>query len=485
MDDSSSSVTTITGSPAGSGISESDVAGIDRDHPLPPEIWLLISQHLPSDDSSPLHNLILANKSFRGLLQPLLFTNFDLHLLASFKSDGGVKYFQSCTYQRRSLARLDFFSSPRLASHVRSIHLRTTTVGHAQSGVVHSIDPKALLYPLMEKLSQFSRLESLSVLFWPIDGFVIRHLFTTTSLTSLSIQVHPDSSPPDHADLDAIGQTSFRLKDLTIGLGFKLTGILSHPWWSRLLSPALHSIELTNIGAADRFLSHLASHAHPSASLPSLRLLKISNPPPKYLSHIFRECPALETLEISAGVLRVAQMGDVSLIPNGTVPNLTSIRGPWPYMKAYLNHPSIRKLHFALRRSLALPQLEIVHSLRPELTTVQLDLMDLYGSRFTEIATLVLSKFRSLENFILSVFAPITQEDIEKIRDLFFNPSELDPAPTLRTVHIAAADADFLSSSSDAITPEAISLFREKCPLLTMLRLSSSNRCFEWSRVRC
>ncbi|KAH8105178.1 hypothetical protein BXZ70DRAFT_508926 [Cristinia sonorae] len=466
MSDDSSVVTALTSKSNGEHPCDTHIS-------FPPEIWLAVSKYFKAD-SPGLASLTVVNRTFFEIFQPLLFTIYNLHVLVADGEVGGThEYYQTHAYCMRFFARLKFFTSPRISGHVRRINLTTPSFRHANFHVANSIDPQILLRPLMGKVTTFSRLETFALAPWPINAPAIQQLFAIPSLTKLYAH---SGTVETVAAFDEISRPSFRLTDLVVSSGPNPTPPWSYPWWLHLISSTLHSLVITDAEATTKFVSCFASDEN-STDFPSLRYLEINNPAHTELPRVLQKCPALETLKIlsSPDVVRRIRSNDIALIPDGAVPKLTTLRVPWPFMAAYLHHPSIREVRVALPISAVAPILSYIYDRCPEMTTIHLDLAAPIKSNFTEIIALVLSKFRHLEEFVVTSTVTIVRNDMEKIRDYLLNPPTLGSAPSLRIIDIHVVTPSTQHFLTIPIRREHMSRLLSKCPLLTQLRLKSGS----------
>ncbi|KAJ7106280.1 hypothetical protein C8R44DRAFT_886158 [Mycena epipterygia] len=159
---------------------------------LPPELWLTVFEHLPQWT---LFSVCIVCSSFHSLSATLLYQEFNFRpAIYLQESTGG-------TVLARALDRLAFWSSDRVAPHVRRCHLSF----HRGDIVVQSRLP--LVNAFFETVSQFAKLEVLSCNIAGGWGGVELPALRIEKLAHLrKLQIHGGSlSRP-------ASQTSFQLK---------------------------------------------------------------------------------------------------------------------------------------------------------------------------------------------------------------------------------------------------------------------------------
>ncbi|KAH8105107.1 hypothetical protein BXZ70DRAFT_1061732 [Cristinia sonorae] len=442
---------------------------------LPVEIWFLVCRFLVNKaDMTDLQNVTLTSGFFREIAQPLLFHTVKLYIHAEYGEVGNiVRWSRSTRFHRDFLGRMAFVSSPRVAPCIRRIVISLSRFEHFPPRGTGSVDADLLTHALMRRVPSFVNLTRFKIQQCPIFGFVLRQLFATPSLIKLTIHGSPISfdtslltAPP------AFNLKFLRLRSITAHQSFYLK-----PWLKSLFSSPINHIDLEEGDCATALASFIASD--PSfPSLPSLQAVTIGPCHTDVLdiSGLLQKCPMLKALSLNGN----GRITDTVPIPEGCVPLLCTLFGLWSQIEVYLRHPSIRNIFVrAITPSQAIPFLERVHFLRPELTNIKLS-YSLTKDMDTQVIKIALTRFRQLEEFTLNA-TPDNEAFFDDALDIFLTAIELDLAPTLRKILIGSSG--WYRNQPERIEKIDSGLMvsvQMKCPALGHLCLRSSEMTREW-----
>ncbi|KAJ7480680.1 hypothetical protein FB451DRAFT_1171276 [Mycena latifolia] len=192
---------------------------------IPPELWLQIFRILPQDT---LPNVSLTNRTFRGIIYPLLFAHFDFHTHSPI-ADADLSTIDDLELDR-DIKRLEFWSSTAIGPLVRSCGIIAASRRSTRRRIGFST---TLLSAVFERLPCFIGLQRLYAVGIDFNRAAVDVLCRLPALDQLGIR-WCNLAPGVHSSLH-ISRFSYS------GLA------LPNSEWLRLLHPD-HLCELDGIG---------------------------------------------------------------------------------------------------------------------------------------------------------------------------------------------------------------------------------------------
>ncbi|KAJ7156167.1 hypothetical protein C8R46DRAFT_1226402 [Mycena filopes] len=297
---------------------------------IPPELWLEIFAHLPSEALPCVH---LTNRLFARIVRPLLFQHLEFHPYIclpgypmSSRSPSGLAI-PGPEQLRLLLDRLQFWVAADIAPLVRSCSVAKWPA-HGVHGWPFSRvdDPYVLLTALFDTLPSFAGLRDLTLERVHFTQRRVEQLCLIPNLARLELDVCDvaENQTIDAAVLPSLGVSHFKVTHYF--------GDLSD-WFPLLCRDKLVGLD---IEVADSTLFFNQLHAgDPWPHVKTLRIRTSSGP----LRDILSKFPALETLVLSIH----DYAADLSAISD-ILPLLREYTGPASSLAPFLSCPALRRV---------------------------------------------------------------------------------------------------------------------------------------------
>ncbi|KAJ7076591.1 hypothetical protein B0H15DRAFT_1005778 [Mycena belliarum] len=305
----------------------------ESDLVLPTELWLHILDGIPAQE---LEALSRTCKRLRDIVLPLFFRSqhvFPFVETFAFRWLNVTRELPA--YEERSLTRVDFISSPRLASAVRELYVSPYPPGYNRRHKVEHHPVQAVMQHLQTILPHLSNLKKL-VLHFPICNDTLLASLARLELDHLELELLPST----HSDIPIPARAEFLFFRSSSPLQILPLEALS----LRFLFPdSLQRLVAGFTGTSTVLRAILRSPLYPALHTLDVSLRAASSP--DFLPAL-AALPALTTLRLRASPLDGPGVpAGFAPLPPSTLPRLATYHGPPTLLPALLAHP--RPLHTA------------------------------------------------------------------------------------------------------------------------------------------
>ncbi|KAJ7618819.1 hypothetical protein DFH06DRAFT_1362310 [Mycena polygramma] len=288
---------------------------------MPPELWVKVFNHIP------LHlltSVTLVCRSFRYLVQPLLFTTIVTRPPTPPSTTSRLMH--PAKYRKRVAERLEFFFSPHIALTVRECQISPASPEEERVPTDNLID---CIFDTLPSLPNLQVLACRHVQLTPKRLAILHNLHLTT--------ITLESCFGEMSDL-AAAAPAVPMRDVTFK--YPDSSFRGDPC-PVFLSPT----HLEHLHATTTLVLSSVIRSQPFSKLRSLEL------PVKCLSSTdlvpaLLRCPAVE--HISLHTTACLPQVQFEALPDGVLPLLNSYSGPHPFAASFLGGRAARRVHIPM-----------------------------------------------------------------------------------------------------------------------------------------
>jgi hypothetical protein len=311
---------------------------------LPPEIWLKVFPELPFES---LPAVTLTCRLFRWMAQPLMFSVFDISPF--FLNNGSERpALRPKEYLDRTIQRLDFFCSKRIAPAVKHCWISPYSPTHRfepYNGEFR-VAPGLIIDVTVKALPQFPNLRKLS---WHCSDMIPQWWTVIERLPLKSMWLNSSCT------VETTGPSQLTIEFLDLDRWAWQGGTTDHDSMYELRSPGvsqslmslvIHPDHIQRISVARndtgrRLLSTIAA----MDMLRCLRILSIPVAATTSISFIpaLIQCPNLEELRLLSTVFDPVQDHPITLQPS-TLPSLAVYEGPYTHILTFASGRPLRSV---------------------------------------------------------------------------------------------------------------------------------------------